>query len=55
MGGGRLLRTPLIKYQFHIKEHRYNKNQMTHTKIQQKSHDSLHLLRFGRLKTDLTT
>ena len=27
---------------------------MTHTKIQQKSNDSLHLLRFGRLKTDLT-
>ena len=28
---------------------------MTHTKIQQKSNDSLHLLRFGRLKTDLKT
>ena len=25
---------------------------MTHTKIQQKSNDSLHQLRFGRLKTD---
>ena len=28
---------------------------MTHTKIQQTSNDSLHLLRFGRLKTDLKT
>ena len=28
---------------------------MTHTIIQQKSNDSLHLLRFGRLKTDLKT
>ena len=59
MGGGRLRRLPLIKYQFSSKEYKkmqkYNKNQMTHTKIQQKSNDSLHLLRFGRLKTDLKT
>ena len=59
MGGGRLRHPPLIKYQFYIKRiqkiQKYNKNQMTHTKIQQKSNDSLHLLRFGRLKTDLKT
>ena len=57
MGGRRLRRPPLIKYQFYIKRiqkiQKYNKNQMTHTEIQQKSNDSLHLLRFGRLKTDL--
>ena len=28
---------------------------MTHTKIQQESNDSLHLLRFGRLKTEKMT
>ena len=28
---------------------------MTHKKMEQKSNDSLHLLRFGRLKTDLKT
>ena len=59
MGGGRLRRPPLNKYQFYIKRvqkiQKYNKNQMTHTKIQPKSNDSLHLLRFGRLKTDLKT
>ena len=59
MDGGRLRHPPLINYQFYIKRIqkilKYNKNQMTHTKIQQKSNDSLHLLRFGRLKTDLKT
>ena len=45
MGGGRLRRPPLIKYQFGIKKF----------KIQQKLNDSLHLLSFGRLKTDLKT
>ena len=48
-----------LPYQFYIKRiqkiQKYNKNQMTHTQIQQKSNDSLHLLRFGRLKTDLKT
>ena len=50
---------PQLPYQFYIKRipkiQEYNKNQMIHTKIQQKSNDSLHLLRFGRLKTDLKT
>ena len=59
MGGGRRRRPLLIKYPFYIKRtqkiQKYNKNQMTHTKIQQKSNDSLHLLRFGRLKNDLKT
>ena len=59
MGGGRLRRPQLIKYKFYIKRiqemQKYNTNQMTHTKTQQKPNDSLHLLRFGRLKTDLKT
>ena len=59
MGGGRLRRPPLIKYKFYEqntkKIQKYINNQMTHTKIQQKSNDSLHLLRFGRLKIDLKT
>ena len=46
MGGGRLRRTPLIKYKFYVKK-------IQKLKIQQKTNDSLHLLRFGRLKTDL--
>ena len=59
MGGGRLRRPPLIKYQFYMKRiqkiQKYIENQMTHTKIQQKSNDSLHLLRCGKLKSDLKT
>ena len=39
MGGGRLRRPPLIKYQFYIQKmqkiQKHDKNQMTHTKIQQ--------------------
>ena len=49
MGGGRLRRPPPIKYQLYIQKNK------KHAKTQPKSNDSLHLLRFGRLKTDLKT
>ena len=45
----------LTKKLENTKNKKCNQNQMTHTKIQQISNDSLHLLRFGRLKTDLKT
>ena len=56
MGGGRLQRPQLTKYQFKILKYQniLNRTNDSH-KIQRKSDDSLHLLRRGRLKTHLKT